>query len=141
METIMEKIEDLYFSVQVAEKTFIGRIDYGRYGIELSRDKSNKIVINCMSDGSPFIALEEAMILVPIRTEKGPETLPVRFTEMPTGSSKILIRTDSIAVINAIDPNAPIVNVLRSLEANLIVSATQEDVQNSSKIISKFGKR
>jgi uncharacterized protein (UPF0128 family) len=138
-----EVIENLYFSIQTtAEKTYVGKIaDYSKYDIQLTKDKKDKIIIEKFGNVAGFIPMDSAVLIVPVRTQNGVESMPVNFDEMPTGSSRVLIRIDQITEINAIDPDAPIVKAMRSLEANLIVSATDADVQNSSKIISKFGKR
>jgi len=139
-----EQIEPYYFSIQTtAEKNYVGKIsDPISFGIIISLGKANKIVVKEFRQEKKFILLEDALVIVPVRTAGGQvESLPVRFEELPTGSNSILINSDLITELNVIDPNAPIINVLKSVEANLIVSATEADVQNSSKIISKFGKR
>jgi len=89
-----------------------------------------------------FIVLDDPIVMVPRRTPDGrTETVSVRISESPTGSSCVAIATDVIAEINLIDSKSSFVTGLKAAKAGLYAGGNEEDIENSSKLIHKFSKR
>jgi len=142
----MEKenyLENPYFFISTkAGKQLLGRIKTdGRLNVMVD-DETKKVVIDYfVQSDAKFIKLINVYEIQLARIGGDVKPIPVQYNQTATGSDVILLAIDSIEMINAIDENSELAKAIRSIGTGIIPSATENDVQQSSKLIHKFAAR
>lgn len=142
----MEKenyLENPYFFISTkAGKQLLGRIKTdGRLNVMVD-DETKKVVIDYfVQSDAKFIKLINVYEIQLARIGGDVKSIPVQYNQTATGSDVILLAIDSIEMINAIDENSELAKAIRSIGTGIIPSATENDVQQSSKLIHKFAAR
>ena len=134
-----------YFLIETKlGKTYITRL-YNEQELNLTINKINEkeVLINfpALSEDK-FILLEEPIVMVPQRGPDGKiQTLPVRISDAPMGSTHVTLAVDLIAEINVLDSGSDFVTKLRAQESGLYTGGSVSEAERSSQIIHKYSKR
>ena len=134
-----------YFLIETKlGKTYVTKL-HGEENLKLNIDKiDDQEVLTDFSylHNSKFITLEDPIVMVPQRGQDGRvQTIPIRISEAPMGSTRVVMAVDIIAEINVIDNGSDFVTKLRAQEAGLYVGGSTADAEKSSAVIHKFSKR
>jgi hypothetical protein len=117
-------------------------IDHSAYGIEVGKFKESDSVevIICFNPTAKFILLRNPWILAPQRTSTGVQVVPTKLSDSPNGSDTLAMNVDNIADINLIDENSALLTAMRASESGLELAGAGSDIENSSRLINKFGR-
>ena len=125
-------------------RSYVGKLAIGEnpdYTILTKKDKRGLLAVKYVKfKPGIFIILEDVYVLIPTKTPEGIQPVPVKFSDMPTGSSAVSIGADGITEINVMDKSSRLLKAIAQEESSIITSATMADAEASSKIIHKFSK-
>ncbi len=136
---IGEEKDRKFFAVETNNgKSYVTRLNLKDYKIETGKDSDGKeIILKFKPDANSFVRLEDCYVLVPQEVQGRVQPIPIKFSDMPTGSSSILVKPENIAEINLIDEKNKLVQALRQIEGGLM-EASGQDLKNSSRSLNKF---
>ena len=139
----MEKEEFEYVAIESSSgRSYIGKLKLDEKLIEVEQDKHDKTVVKSFHPREDeYVYINDVYVIVQTQVNGGIQPVPVKFSDMPTGSSRVCISGRNIAEFNVIDKKSKIITAIRASESDIITSASSGDIEKSSRIVTKFSGR
>jgi hypothetical protein len=133
-----------YFAIQTkGGRDYVAKIDINAYGIrtgKVNEDSKSESLLD-FNPNTKFIALYNPTVLMPVQGNAGkPQMIPIKFSEIPTGSEVLHIEVSNIAEINMISDDSDFAKALKAQESKLVLSSNAAELEKSSRVVHKFGR-
>jgi len=83
------------------------------------------------SNLSKYASVEMTNVFVIVPTKDGP--VPVKYEDMPGGSSVMWVNTSQVSEFNVIDSNGKLLEALEAIDSGILSTTTSPDLSKSSR--------